>query len=277
MKKTIALLLFPMLLISFLCFTGCTGCKHNEAKKIQKQVEEKQVKEIQGQIKENVYPLPSSAEVIKMLSDLDVGYQIGITNPSENAKKYLRSNTRAINMGVFGADLSYVTLYNIPQEVINFLNSIRSLANELNMAKIYDESLYEKIKQNYDNKEELVKILTSAFNDTYVYLSDNEQQALALLVVGGAWIEGMYLTCHVTYAAYQFAGISKNLLEQKHSFEIYLDITKPYLSDPNLNDFVNKLEPIKTVYAGLTTSLTSTDIANITKAIEGVRNDIVLQ
>jgi hypothetical protein len=274
MKKTIAILLLPMLLISFLCFTGC---KNNEAKKIQKRVEENQVKTIEGQIKENVYPLPSSAEVIKMLSDLDVGYQIGITNPAENAKKYLRSNTRAINMGVFGADLSYVTLYNIPQEVINFLNSIRSLANELNMAKIYDESLYEKIKQNYDNKEELVKILTSTFNDTYVYLSDNEQQALALLVVGGAWVEGMYLTCHVTYAAYQFAGIAKNLLEQKNSFELYLDITKPYLSDPNLNDFVNKLEPIKAVYAGLTTSLTSADIANITKAVEGVRNDIVLQ
>lgn len=279
MKKTIALLLLPMLLISFFSFTGCSGCRNrsNEAKKIQKKVEEKQVKTLEGQIKDNVYPLPSSAEVIKMLSDLDVGYQIGITNPSENAKKYLRSNTRAINMGVFGADLSYVTLYNIPQEVINFLNSIRSLANELNMAKIYDESLYEKIKQNYNNKDELVKILTSAFNDTYVYLSDNEQQALALLVVGGAWVEGMYLTCHVSYAAYQFAGISKNLIEQKKSFELYLDIAKPYLSDPNLNDFVNKLEPIKNVYAGLTTSLTSKDIENITKAIEGVRNVIVLQ
>jgi dihydrodipicolinate reductase len=100
---------------------------------------------------------------------------------------------------------------------------------------------------------------------------------LALLVVGGAWVEGMYLTCHVTYAAYQFAGISKNLLEQKNSFELYLDLTKPYLSDPSLNDFVNKLKPVKAVYAGLTTSLTSTDIANITKAIEEVRNDIVLQ
>ena len=279
MKKTIAVLLLPMLLISFFSFTGCTGCRNrsNEAKKIQKKVEDEQAKTLEGQIKSNVYPLPSSAEVIKMLSDLDVGYQIGITNPSENAKKYLRSNTRAINMGVFGADLSYVTLYNIPQEVINFLNSIRSLANELNMSKIYDESLYEKIKQNYDNKDELVKILTGAFNDTYIYLSDNDQQALALLVVGGAWVEGMYLTCHVSFAAYQFAGISKNLLEQKKSFELYLDITRPYLSDPNLNDFVNKLEPIKNVYAGLTTSLTAKDIDNITKAIEGVRNVIVLQ
>ena len=122
MKKTIAVLLLPMLLISFFSFTGCRN-KSNEAKKIQKKVEEEQVKTIEGQIKDNVYPLPSSAQVIKMLADLDVGYQIGITNPAENAKKYLRSNTRAINIGVFGADLSYVTLYNIPQEVINFLNS----------------------------------------------------------------------------------------------------------------------------------------------------------
>ena len=274
MKKTIAGLLLPILLISFF---SCSGCRNNEAKKIQQKVEEQQVKTLGVQIKDNVYPLPSSASVMKMLSDLDVSYQIGITNPADNAKKYLRSNTRAINMGVFGADLSYVTLYNIPQEIIDFLNSIRSLANELNMSKIYDESLYEKIKTNYDNKEELVKILTSAFNDTYIYLSDNEQQALALLVVGGAWIEGMYLTCHVSYAAYQFAGISKNLIEQKKSFELYLDITKPYLSDPNLSDFVNKLEPVKNVYAGLTTSLTAKDIENITKAIEEVRNDIVQQ
>ena len=60
MKKTSTVLLLSMLLISFLCFTGCTGRKHNEAKKIQKQVEEKQVEEIQGQIKKNVYPLPLS-------------------------------------------------------------------------------------------------------------------------------------------------------------------------------------------------------------------------
>jgi ribosomal protein S11 len=86
------------------------------------------------------------------------------------------------------------------------------------MSKIYNEDLYNKIKQNFDNKDELVKILTSAFNDTYAYLSDNDQQPLALLVVGGAWVEGMYLTTHVSEAAYQVAGISKVLLEQKKSF-----------------------------------------------------------
>ena len=40
------------------------------------------------------------------------------------------------------------------------MDAIRSLANELNMSKIYNEDLYNKIKQNFDNRDELVKILT---------------------------------------------------------------------------------------------------------------------
>jgi uncharacterized membrane-anchored protein YhcB (DUF1043 family) len=272
MKKIIAGFILPILILSFTCLTSC---KDRASVKQQKKVELDQVKTLDNQIEENVYPLPSSAEVIKMLTQLEVGYIIGISNPVENTKKYFSSTKRAINLGVFGADLSYATLYNIQQEVINYLNAIRSLSNELNMSKIYNEELYEKIKQNFDNRDELVKILTSSFNDTYSYLSENDQQPLALLVVGGAWVEGMYLTTHVSEAAYQVAGISKVLLEQKKSFELFLEITKPYATDPSVGDFVKLLDPVKKVYEGLGTSLTEQNIMDITKAVDGVRSQIV--
>ena len=99
-------------------------------------------------------------------------------------------------------------------------------------------------------------LLTNTFNDTYNYMADNDQQTLALLVVGGAWVEGMYLTTNVSEAAYNVAGISKVLLEQKKSFDLFLDLTKPYMDDPMIRDFVKELDPIKKVYAGLGTSLT---------------------
>ena len=273
MKKTIAVVILPVLILSL---TGLTSCKNRAAKLEQKKVELEQVKSLETEIEKNVYPLPTSAEVIKMLSELEVGYIIGISNPVENTKKYFSSTNRAINLGVYGADLSYATLYNIQQEVINYLNAIRSLANELNMSKIYDESLYEKIKKNFDNRDTLVTILTDAFNNTYAYLSDNDQQALALLVVGGAWVEGMYLTTHVSEAAYNVAGIARVLLEQKKSFELYLKITKPYADEPSVNDFFKLLDPMKKVYEGLNTSLTTQNIIDITKAIEGIRRQVVL-
>jgi hypothetical protein len=272
MKKSIAILLLPLLIISF---SINTGCKNRKVAKEQKKIEQAQVDTIKNEMEKNIYPLPTSAEVIKQLYDLEVGFIFGISNPVENTKKYFSSTARAVNMGVYGADLSYATLYNISQEVINYLDAIRSLANELNMSKIYDETLYEKIKQNFDNKDELVKILTDAFNNTYSYLSENDQQTLALLVVGGAWVEGMYLTTHVSEAAYQVAGISKNLIEQKKSFELFLEIAKPYENDPIVSDFLKQLEPIKEVYKGLTTSLTEQNIKDITKAITTVREGIV--
>jgi hypothetical protein len=272
MKKSIALILLPVLLV---CFSGLSGCKGRTEKKVQQKVELEQKEKLESDIQSNVYPLPTSAEVIKMLTDFEVSYIFGITNPVANGKKYFSSSSRAINMGVFGADLSYTTLYKMQQEVINYLDAIRSLANELNMSKIYDETLYEKIKANFDVKDSLVVILTRAFDRTYAYLSDNGQQNLALLVVGGAWVEGMYLTTHVSDAAYQAAGFSKNLIDQKKSFELYLEITKQYLDDPLVSDFVSKLDPVKEVYKDLTTSLTMQNIKDITKAVTAVREQIV--
>jgi len=272
MKKIFAGFILPLLILGL---TSLSSCKDGKLTKEQKKAELEKKDSLESEIETHIYPLPTSADVIKMLTDLDVGFQFGITNPVENSKKYFISSTRAINMGVYGADLSYSTLYNQEQKVIEYLDVIRALANELNMSKIYDQEMYTKIKDNFDNRDTLVAILEKAFNDTYSFLAENDQQASALLVVGGAWVEGMYLTTHVSEAAYQVAGISRVLLEQKESFDTYLEITAPYMSDQIVADFVKKLDPIKTVYAGIGTSLTEQNIKDITTAITGIRQQIV--
>jgi hypothetical protein len=271
MKRIIAVFMLPIVLTGLTCITSCKG----KSTKVQKKVELVQVQTVEDEMTSNVDSLPSSAEIIKMLTDLEVGYIFGISNPVENTKKYFNNSSRAINMGVYGGDLSYATLYNIPQEVLNYMSAIQSLAADLNMSQIYDETLYDKIKQNFDYKDKLVEILSEAFDHTYEYLRNNDQQPLALLVIGGAWVEGMYITTHVSAAAYQVAGISNNLIEQKKSFELYIEITKPYENDPLVGDFIKKLDPIKKVYEGLTTSLTEKNIQDITKAIEEVRTQII--
>jgi hypothetical protein len=274
MKRTIAALIIIFMVLGI---TGLTSCNNGSSEKKKKQAELEEVGKIKPEIQKNIYQLPTSAQVIKMLTELEVGYIMLISNPVENVKKYYSSSSRAINLGVYGSDLSYATLYNMTQEVYDYMKAIQTISNDLNMSKIYNAPLYDSIKKNFDNRDRLVVILTDAFNQTYEYMSENDQQALALLVVGGAWVEGMYLTTHVSEAAYQVAGISKVLIEQKKSFDLFMDITKPYMEDKDVKEFVNNLEPIKTVYAGLTTSLTDKNIIDITKAISIIRNKIIAQ
>ncbi|MFO7575192.1 MAG: hypothetical protein R6W67_08555 [Bacteroidales bacterium] len=253
---------------------GAGACR-NRSTSEQSQIELDQREMIEQQIEESVYPLPTSADVIKMLTELDVGYIIGISNPVDNAPRYLTSRSRAINLGIYGADLSYATLYNIQQAVINYLNAIRILANELNMSQIYDEALYNEIRDNFDNRDELVNILTDAFNNTFTFLNNNNQESLAMLVVGGAWLEGMYITTNISESVYHVEGIVRVLLEQKKSFELYLEIVKPYEDDPLLSEFVRELKPIEEIYAGITTSLSLDNVEDLTKAIAEVRDKLI--
>lgn len=254
---------------------GLGSCRERKSS-VQKYTDTDQRQVIEKQIEANVYPLPTSAEVVKLLTDLDVGYIIGISNPVDNAGRYVTSRSRAINMGIYGADLSYATLYNIQQEIIGYLNAIRVLANELNMSKIYDEKLYNEIKDNFDKKDELVNILTNAFNSSYTYLNDNDLQPLALLVVGGAWVEGMYITTNISESVYHVQGIVKVLLEQKESFELYLQICEPYAGEPGIKEMLTVLEPVRKLYEGLSSSLTEQEVNNITRVIAEVREKLII-
>jgi len=273
MKKTIAAVIIPLLILSF---TGLSSCRNSSEKKEKKVTEQDQKNLLEDELQKNVYPLPTSVQVIKTLTDMEVGYNLGISNPPEKAKKYFTSAKRSINLGIYGADLSYATLYNMDQQVIDYMDAIRILVTDLNMSKIYDRPLYDSIKKNFDDRDKLVSILTKAFDDTYAYMSDNDQQSLALLVVGGAWVEGMYLTCNVNEAAYNHRDFAKVLLDQKRSFELYLDITRPYLEDPQVGDFIKGLDPIKNVYAGIGSSLTDQNIKDISAAISLVREKAIV-
>jgi hypothetical protein len=269
--KKVALVLIPLLIMAVTGLVSCNSCSSNKSSDQEKiEIEEK----FSEEIPDVVYPLPTSADIIRMLTELEVGYMIGISNPVENAKHYVTSRSKAINMGVYGADLSYATLYNMNQDVINYLDAIRVLANDLNMAKIYNQRLYDDIKDSFDNRDRLVDILEDAFNGTYAYLHKNEQQSQALMVVAGAWVEGMYITTHISEATYHVNGIVEVLLEQKKSFEMFIDLAEPHKDDPNVKEILELFEPMRIIYQGIETSLSMTNVEDITLEIERLRDKI---
>lgn len=253
-----------------------TSCKNRGEAQKQERIKIEDTSALTDEIEKHVYPLPTSAEVIKMLTELEVGYIIGVSNPVENATNYITSKSQAINLGIYGADLSYATLYNMNQDVINYLDVIRELTNSLKMSKIYSRDLYDNIKNSFDNRDMLVEILTDAFNQTYAYLAENDQESLALLVVAGAWVEGMYITTHISESVYHVEGIVRVLLEQKESFELYMEISEPFAGDPVVGEMLEILAPVKKVYEEVEdNSLTLRNVEDITAAIEAVRGKLV--
>ncbi len=273
--KKILLIAIPLVLAASSLFTSCNSCNRG-GDQDQKKIPLNERDRFDEEIEKAVYPLPTSAEVIKMLTELEIGYIGGISNPADNATNYITSKSQALNLGIYGADLSYATLYNMNQTVINYLDVIRELANNLKMSRIYSTALYDDIKDSYDNRDDLVEILKEAFNETYTYLYSNDQQSLALLVVAGAWIEGMYITTHISESVYHVEGIVVVLLEQKESFETLIEIAQAHDDDPVVSEILEILDPVREVYETVEDdSLTLRNVEDITEVISSVRGKLV--
>lgn len=272
MKK---IFIYSLVVVITLTVISLSSCKNRSASKIQKEKERQEIEAMEKKIEENVYPLPTSAEVIKKLTYMDLGYILGATNLPENVSRYVTSYSRSVNVGIYGADLSYVTLYNLQQSVIDYLAAIRSLTLEQNLSKIYDETLYDRIKANFDDRDSLVTILTNAFDRTYSYMVDAGEANLGLLMVGGAWVEGVYLTLAVSESGSHLSGFEAALLDQKKAFELFEELTTPYADDAMVSKMLKELEPLREVYASLGTSLTFDQIEVIKEAVNKVRPKLI--
>ena len=64
------------------------------------------------------YPLPSSFEVTKLLVEAGASYILNLCNPVDNVNRYISLKSKALNLGVYGADLSYAATYNQAQETM---------------------------------------------------------------------------------------------------------------------------------------------------------------
>jgi hypothetical protein len=272
MKKTIAKILVAVMILTV---TGTYSCKNRSNTPKLSEMNELEKQGLEQKIEENVYPLPTSAEVLKKLTDLDLGYILGATNPPASVRNYVATYNRSVNLGVFGADLSYATLYNMQQDVIDYLSALRTLAGDLNLQKIYDEPLYDEIRMNFDNRDTLVKILTNAFDRTYSLMVDGGQANLALLMVGGAWVEGMYLTLAVSESGGHLSGFENVLLDQKKSFELFEELASAHSEDALVSKLLTSMQPIKAMYSTLSTSLTMKNIEDLKKAVNTARTELI--
>ena len=270
--KKIVIVLLPVLILTV---TGLFSCKNQKGSDDQEKIDIQEIEELSKEIEEIMYPIPTSAEVIKMLTELEVGYMVGVSNSVENVKNYVTSKSKAINLGVYGADLSYATLYNMNQDVINYLDAIQVLANDLNMLDLYGQELYDDIKNNYDNRDQLVNILSGAFDNTFGFLNENNQQSQALMVVAGAWVEGMFITTHISESVFHVEGIVSVLLEQKKSFELFINLATQHADDPAVKDILDLFEPMKKIYEGIDTSLTEKNVKDITREVALIREKLV--
>ncbi|WP_372752774.1 hypothetical protein [Labilibaculum sp.] len=253
------------------------ACKPVDKKKAQEQTVKPLLKKaIEKEVRDVVYPLPTTFELTSMLNRIGADYILGLSNSTENADKYFTEKARALNLGVYSADLSYASTYQRKQETMLFLKASKSLIDNLEITSAYNETLVEEVEKNLDNKDQLVSIITNSFYDTYEFLNKNAKGNLSLLVVSGSFIEGLYIATNISDNTYANSEIVKVIFDQKESLEKLLAVLEPEAKDPNIDSILVELHGLKVSYDKIVDgSMDKAQLDEITASVTKLRESIV--
>lgn len=249
-KKRTAIL-FSVLLVLMASFSSCSDPAVSEKEVFASLDSINQVNESPQINTEELNSLfqsiPSPLEISFLIKEVGGKYNKTYLNSVDNKKKYINGHQKAINLGIYSADLAYSNIFNKNQDGIFFLDVVSDLANELDLGQFFDYATLNRLMKNDDNLDSLLLITTSNFEKINNYLQTQDRSQLSVLIIAGGWIEGLNLLCKVNQTNPNI-DIQERIGEQKVVLEQLLQLLEYYKHDKYVASLTNDLKPINATF-----------------------------
>lgn len=270
-RKTVSFVLTMM--VTLLLTNTFISCNNKTKKATSVEAEAVAADEIRKDIEAYVYPISSTFDVTKMLNEIEATYIFDIAHDAENAGKYFTDKNKALNLGIYLADLAYAATYNQKAEVQSYFEAIEQLVGELDLTAAFKRDVASKIRENLDKQEELTNLIINYTEDAYEFLHKQGRDELSYLIVSGTAVEGLYLTTHISENTFNNPEIIKVILYQKDYLKKLETQMAQYRESEMSAESFEYIRSINEVYAMEegSSSMTEEQIVKLTDMLETIR------
>jgi hypothetical protein len=206
------------------------------------------------------YSIPSPIETISLLKAAGAKYNPDYLNPIENVSRYTTVTSKALNLGIYGSDLSFTSMFDQTQESMLYLRCANKLAAGLGINGAFNETTASRLESNVQNRDSLLAIISDSYWTTDAYLKDNGQPGVSALIVAGGWVEGLYIGTQIANTTKNQDVISR-IGEQKLSLDNLIALLESYKTDnAGIIAVLNSLNDLHAIYNTLPSTTTETQV-----------------
>lgn len=161
------------------------------------------------------YNLPSALQIAAVFKKSGAAFMPSVTNDKAYTVKYNTSNyKKAVNFGIYSADLAYCLSNKKYQESKEYLKASKDMGSYLGLDKAFEsDRMPERFDRNISNEDSLIKIVAAIQMHTDVMFEENKQKHIKLLALVGAWTESLYIAGEV-YTKDKGKKVRTNFMEQ---------------------------------------------------------------
>lgn len=247
----------------------------------------------------SLFPLPSPYQAASLIKKKNLPFDESIVSSIDNYQNYTTAFKKALNLGIYGTDLSYLNIYDRTPESISYLNVIKNLSDQLGISASFDESFFSSVEKNINNKDSILVILSKTYRNTDSYLRANDRKNIGSLILAGGWVESLYILTRICKVTNEREIINR-IGEQKHPLDNLIEILTPYYyKSPEFSTLIDGLIDLAYEFDGVIYSysykepkidvnnkiiyinsesrvvMSEYHIETISKKIEAIRNQII--
>lgn len=195
--------------------------------------------------------IPSPLETSKLIKESGAIYNESMLNDVNHSKDYSNKFTQAINLGVYSSNLGYINMYSNYNASLNYLGSIKDLAEELHVSQFFDFTTIRRLATNNENIDSILQISTAGFEKMNQFLKSEGRDEISVLIVVGGWIESLHILTEVAEKS-PTPAIIERIGEQKMFLADLATIVGLYENFGYFNQIVQDIEELKIAYEDVT-------------------------
>lgn len=205
---------------------------------------------IRSQRTKNIFHnIPSPMETAGLLKKAGAEYDRNILNDVKNVDNYTAASKQALNLGIYGADLSYASVFNNTQESMLYTSCAQKLAKKLDVNAAFNEEVVGRLEKNRNNRDSLLSIISETYWHVDAYLKENQRDNISALMVTGGWVEGLYIATQVT-KSHDTPELRQRIAEQRFPLVDLLELVKTYSpDDAAIGSVLTDLEALQALYS----------------------------
>ncbi len=193
--------------------------------------------------------LPSPLESAMLIKSAGAKFDNALLNPVGNVSKYVTNKSMALNLGIYTCDLSFASMYEQTQLIIDCMSSAKKMADGLGILKAIEQSKIDELEENINNSEKIMEIVSETFMNSNSYLADNGQPAIAAMVLVGGWIEGLYISTQlVDMKDFNGNKLVGRIIDQKLSIDILFNLLNSSKGNPAVDELLVQIQQLKVVF-----------------------------
>lgn len=235
-----------------------SGCGEGENNEVSNEVEkiDKKIVDTTGNVGPitiggQIFSIPSPVQTAFLIKDENASFSSEYLNSPSNVNNYSSPFLKALNMGVYGADLGYLTIYDKNDDAMKYLKAVRDLSKDLGLDGAFDDKLAERFSNNIGNKDSMLVFVSEAYTNSDKYLKENDKDEVAAIVLAGGWLESLHIACQAALET-KSRKIIERIGEQKRSLESIIAMLNQFSTNQDYDDLVTELEDLYTIYNGIT-------------------------